>query len=152
MTDAPVIRSRFDRPASKGLDGGTKSRTRQTEGEVTNINALVKRLLNNGTVELPYNAPVYGDFTQSQTLQEAMNRVFEAQDMFQTLPASVRNAARNSPVELLAMLATEEGTEILIEAGLDGEIRRGDQAATSPDSGSAGEASPSADPAAPAPE
>lgn len=51
-------------------------------------------------------APIFGDFTDSPTdLQEAYNRILDAQVKFFELPATVRERFGNDPMQLLAFLS-----------------------------------------------
>ena len=109
--------------------GGGVSRTKQSEGPQTDINTIVNRYLRSGELT-HYNASVlrYGDFSAVGTLQEQMHAVHEARERFGALPAGIKAAAGHDPLIFLQMLATVEGTEVLIEAGLDAQIQRVDDA------------------------
>lgn len=51
-------------------------------------------------------APIFGDFTGAPTsLQEAYNRILDAQANFQELPSSVRERFANDPMRLLGFLS-----------------------------------------------
>lgn len=51
-------------------------------------------------------APMFGDFTDSPTsLQEAYDRILDAQVKFYELPSSVRERFGNDPMQLLAFLS-----------------------------------------------
>lgn len=103
-----------------GLDGGTQSRVRASEGVVTNINAIMRQLQRTGVVShINQRVPQYGDFSMSQTLHEALTNVLQAEEAFQALPAQVRAAADNDVVRFWEMLGTEEETELLVAAGLE---------------------------------
>lgn len=102
--------------------GGT-SRTKQAEAELTDVNLIVRRHRKTGAVtHLNGRIPQYGDFSDATNLLDAHLRVQEASDMFAELPAEVRRAAGHDPVQLMEMLADQEGTELLVEAGLDATI------------------------------
>lgn len=100
-------------------------RTKQSLAQETDINAIIRRHAKTGVVtHLNRAAPRYGDFSAAASLHEALNLVFEAEEEFMSLPSSVRKACEHSPVRLLELLATEEGTELLVEAGLDDQVVR----------------------------
>lgn len=63
--------------------------------------------------------PLYGDFTGSQDLQDQMNRVQDAQEIFDGLPSAVRKLCNNNPAELLDLVEDEEGRVKLHDAGLE---------------------------------
>lgn len=126
MSDEPRHYSAGNRPPGVTVDfSGDRgiSRTKQSEGPATDINAIVKKYETTGMVShLNQRAPMYGDFSQAVALHEALNAVMEADDAFMTLPAEVRKEAENDPVRFLEMLASPEGTEVLVEAGLDAKL------------------------------
>lgn len=104
---------------------GEVSRTKQSFREEVNINSIVRKYRSGVLVtHLNNKAPMYGDVSHALDLQAALNLVHEAEESFMDLPPEVRKAAQNDPVRLLEMLATEEGTQELVEAGLDGDIPR----------------------------
>ena len=146
------VKKRLGKRVQTKIEGET--RTVQSERELVDVNAIVGRYRKTGLVtHLANRAPMYGDFSESRSLQASLDQVHAATDAFMELPSSVRQAASNSPVTLLEMLATEEGTEALIAAGLDAEIvREGDEVASPQNQPEAEPASsepePSADPQA----
>lgn len=101
------------------VDPGGRSRTKQANRAETNINLMVNRYKRTGMFQnINPRQPKYGDFSESVTLEEAFQRVKDAERSFMQLPAAVRALARNSPVVLLEMLADEGATAALIRAGL----------------------------------
>lgn len=127
---------------------GGETRTKQSEAELTDVNVIVARHRKTGTVNhLNGRVPAYGDFTHANNLLDAHLEVQEARDMFYELPADVRRAAENDPIRLLEMLAREEDTRVLVEAGLDATLIERDNA--SPEAAEASsEATPAPPPAA----
>lgn len=98
---------------------GEISRTKQSMQEDCDINLIVKRHAQTGMWDhLNPIAPTYGDFTAAVDLQAAMAAADQAERQFMQLPAEVRAAAQNSPIELLNMLADEDGYQALVKAGL----------------------------------
>lgn len=99
---------------------GGESITQQHMQAETDINLIIKRHSETGNIShLNPKAPLYLDCTKVRDLQGAIRLVEEAEDNFATLPAEVRKACRNDPVEFMDMLHTEEGTNELAEAGLE---------------------------------
>lgn len=102
-------------PTELSSEGGTD----QSEKGKTDINNIVAAVLDTSQQPvLTRGEPFYGDVSSSEDYHASLNRLLAAQGRFQTLGASVRAAADNDPGQLLAMLATEEGTAALVEAGL----------------------------------
>jgi len=101
------------------VDPGTRSRTKQANRNETNINLMVNRYKKTGMFQnINPREPKYGDFSEAVTLEEAFQRVKEAERSFMALPAQVRALAQNDPVVLLEMLADEGATAALVKAGL----------------------------------
>lgn len=98
---------------------GGRTRTKQANRNETNINLMVARYKKTGMFQnLNPREPKYGDFSEATSLEEAFNRVKEAERSFMQLPAQVRALAQNDPVTLLEMLADEGATAALVKAGL----------------------------------
>jgi len=98
---------------------GTRSRTKQANRSETDINLMVARYKKTGIfTNLNPREPKYGDFSESIALEDAFNRVAQANRDFMQLPAAVRALANNDPVMLLEMLADEGATAALVKAGL----------------------------------
>ena len=113
VQEKPAKRERVRTPV------GTRSRTKQSFMDQTDINLIMKKFGRTGVLEhTTHKEPQYGDFTMSVDLQEAIELVKTAQEKFMGLPAEVRFAAGNSPVQYSEMLASEEGAMMLQEAGL----------------------------------
>lgn len=95
------------------------SRTKQQFKDVTDVNLIVKEHTRTGQLtHLNPRKPMYGDFSLANDLKTAFDEVHAAHDAFMELPSEVRKAAKNDPVEMLELLATEEGTQTLVDAGL----------------------------------
>lgn len=94
------------------------SRTKQAPAEETDINFIVKRHTQGARVPLNPRTPHYGDFSKAVDLTAAHELWAAAEDDFMSLPADVRTAANNDPVRFLEMLASEQDTQELIDAGL----------------------------------
>lgn len=111
-------RERSTRRVSINFEG-QESRTKQSFAAEANINNIVERWRRTG--EQPVystNIPQYGDFSSVQDYMSALNTVRAAQEMFEALPARVRDAVKNSPEELLRFVANPENREQAEELGL----------------------------------
>lgn len=99
---------------------GETTRTQQHMGPACNINNIMKKYLKTGVIEhWNQRKPEFGDFSQAVDLQAAIQLVDSAQEEFLKLSSEVRNVAKNDPVLLLQLLATEQGTEALKAAGME---------------------------------
>lgn len=100
-------------------DCGTDSMTKQSFKDECDVNVVVRNHAQTGMwAHLNPLAPSYGDFSQAADLQTALRLVEEAQADFDQLPASVRSACRNNPVELLQHLADPAAAKALVDLGL----------------------------------
>ena len=64
-------------------------------------------------------APMFGDFTDAPTsLQDAYNRILDAQVLFFELPSSVRERFGNDPMRLLTFLGDPENRREAEKLGL----------------------------------
>lgn len=96
-----------------------QGRTHQEMAEQCDVNRIVRRWREKGqSPHLQKGTPMYGDFSGASGLQDAIEQVEGAKKIFGELPALVREAAGNSPVQFLEMVADPEGLDILSEAGL----------------------------------
>ena len=108
-----VTRTRSPHPPSKGPG------TPPDDLASADINLIMAQYAKNGTLpRVNPQTPLYGDFTQSTDLMDAMDRVNEALDRFEQLPASVRSVADGNPVRFLEMFDSDEERVLLTEAGL----------------------------------
>lgn len=119
----PNMRMPYDRERVVQPSGGI-SRTKQEYKDDVNVNLIVARFRATGNMtHLNRREPMYGDFSNPLDLQVQMEQVARAQQEFDTLPASVRQAAKNDPVTYLEMCLSEEGLDVLEAAGLPVEPR-----------------------------
>ena len=104
--------------------------TNQSDAAGTDINVLVAQYKKNGTLPNVYvGDPLWGDFTSPDDLQSCYERWTAAVDKFNELPAKVREASENDPVQFLRMFDDPNGREHLINHGLvvDTERNEGNQ-------------------------
>lgn len=60
----------------------------------------------------------FGDFRNTPNFQEAMDRVAQAKEYFDTLPAEIRSRFKNEPAQLLDFMEDETNNEEAIKLGL----------------------------------
>lgn len=102
------------------IDTGSDTPVEQSHRDQCDVNEIIRRFKRNGLLDHQnHRQPMYGDFTAASSLQESIELVTAAQDDFDSIPAKVRAAALNSPVQFLEMLSTPEGVAILEKAGLE---------------------------------
>lgn len=97
----PRIKIRYDEPDRVRIHGEKWLRTSQEFAEELDINKLVARLLKGENLEGYKRAMVFGDTTTAPSLHEALQTVAEAKEVFEGLPAHIRERFQNDPVEFL---------------------------------------------------
>lgn len=102
-----------------GLSLDQSGGANQADGPATDINSIVAQYRKSGTLpNVAKQNPLYGDFTFGNDLHEIRTAMFEAEDRFMDLPASVREASEHDWVQFLALFDTEDGQKTLTDAGL----------------------------------
>ncbi|AXL14655.1 internal scaffolding protein [Microviridae sp.] len=112
------IRQPYDRDRVPFFPVG-ESLTHQSMAPECDINRIMAKWQKTGVIEHAntYQGQ-YGDFAETPTYQEAMNVVLESQEMFMTLPSSVRRQFDNDPGQFLAFAVDPSNGEKMIEMGL----------------------------------
>lgn len=112
--------TRFNPPTSVGLECGA-SMTFQHFKDECDINTIVSRYPNGVT---PYDDRkengIYGDFSDASIFdfREAQSKIIEAEDRFQSLPATVRQRFNNNPALLLDFLNDSSNHAEAVKLGL----------------------------------
>lgn len=98
------------------------SRTHQAHKEECDINRIMRRYAKTGVIEhVNRYQGRYGDFTQvPEDYESALAHVQEAEDMFMSLPSSIRKRFDNSPGEFLAFASDPDNADAMRELGLSG--------------------------------
>lgn len=94
------------------------SMTKQIFKDECNINNIMAKFERTGAIDhYAKYAPHYGDATNVD-LQDALNTVISAQEMFDELPATLRKRFSNDPGEFLDFVQNPENQEEMYELGL----------------------------------
>ncbi len=96
----------------------SESRTKQEFKLECDINEVIRRWTKTGVLPTPRAAEKYGDFTQVNDYQTAINRVNEADHAFMELPSAMRAKFHNSAGELLEYLEDPNNAQEAIDLGL----------------------------------
>lgn len=111
--------SRYSKKSRVITPVGEKSRTHQSFKAECDINNIMLKYKTQGTLpNLGASIPRYGDFTQVQDYQTALNSVIAAQDAFSALPAKIRSRFANDPGLFLAFVEDPSNRDELIRMGL----------------------------------
>jgi len=110
------------------------SMTHQSHQRECDINNIMAKWQKTGVIEhqSQYQGQ-YGDFTEMPgDFQEAQNQVLMAQEMFMTLPSSVRNRFHNDPGAFLDFANNPENGAEMVKLGLAA-VREDDLVITEPE-------------------
>lgn len=107
-----------------------ESRTHISMAPECDINRIMLKWQKTGIIEHRNTFEgQYGDFTNlPQDYHESMNTVIDAQEMFMTLPATVRRRFLNDPGHFLDFVTNPENMEELVKLGLATKVAKGDEA------------------------
>lgn len=102
-------------------------RTQQSHRDECDINILMRRFAATGSItHVVSGIAKYGDFTNVDDYQAAVNQINEANRLFMEMPAEVRSRFDNNPHQLLNFLEDEGNYEEALELGLV-EERQGEE-------------------------
>lgn len=105
-----------------------KSLTKQSFKDEANINNIMARYEKTGVVDnVMVNPGQYGDFSEVTTYQESLNKIYEAQVMFDSLPAQIRAKFENDPVLFVEFCSDENNHEKLVEMGLAQKVKKDEE-------------------------
>lgn len=111
--EQPVVRRR------PKLHTGDQSRTIQSDRDLVDINRIIAELVSGGPAPIMNRGePSFADVSSSTDLQTHINIARQVETDFAKLPAAVRSAANNNPVQFLEMIVHPDGQIALHEAGL----------------------------------
>lgn len=114
------MRSRMDqyvRVTYTSADG--EGRTQQSFKEEADINTILGKWRREGFVNDPtLPLPRYGDFSTTMDYQTALNSLAEAEEVFNSLPARVRDRVDNDPGKFIDFVADPANAEELATLGL----------------------------------
>lgn len=115
----PKILKQFERKRVKFATTGD-SMTHQAHKRECDINQIMLKWQKTGVIEHANTySGSYGDFTAvPENYQEAMNSVINAQEMFMTLPSSIRRQFDNDPGQFLDFATDPKNADQMVEMGL----------------------------------
>lgn len=97
---------------------GCESMTKQSFKDECDIHTILRKY-NQGTIDIPsLNPPRYGDFSNVEDYLTQMNRLTEAQEAFDALPANIRTRFQNDPGKLLEFIGDDENRDEAVKLGL----------------------------------
>lgn len=93
------------------------SKTEKSHRIACNINTIMARA-KRGIATPLRSGGIYGDFSSVPEYQEALQRVVDAKNDFEALPAEIRKRFRNDPAELIRFVTDDANIEEAIALGL----------------------------------
>lgn len=95
-----------------------KSRTKQSFAKEANVNFIVDRYQKTGAAEhLQVHQGKYGEFSEID-YHTALNTVLSAENMFESLPSSVRNRFDNDPGQFVDFATNPQNHADMVDMGL----------------------------------
>jgi len=112
----PRVLANRVRPA--GMSTFAASLTVQGDKDRTDIRNIVKRAMRGASVVVNVRDGKFADISDAPSYMEALNRVAHANELFASLPSSVRDRFSNDPVRLLSFLDNPDNKDEGIKLGL----------------------------------
>lgn len=98
---------------------GDKGFTVQADRDEADINKIVARFQKTGQLPPTLNGqPFYGDVSEFGDLQDSLIRIQEADRLFMSFPANIRERFDNDKVKLIAFLSDANNRDEAIKLGL----------------------------------
>lgn len=98
---------------------GDESMTQQHFLEECDINSIMAKYRSTGVfTHVQAQAAQFGDFSEVPDYQSGLNYIMEAQDLFDSLPARVRERFGNDPAQFIRFATDERNIKELRELGL----------------------------------
>lgn len=115
-----LIRKNFSGRERLSMSNYPPSITQQSQANETDINKIMSKFARTGLLPQSSQDRIasFGDFTNINNYQAALNCVIKARDEFETLPAKIRAEFHNDPEELITFLNNPENKDKAIELGL----------------------------------
>lgn len=98
---------------------GGEVKTKQSFKDEVNINSIIKRWRDGVPLPEEHRNPTYGDFSDSGSFHEALERIRESEVHWMRLPSEIRAACEQDMGLFLDKVQTEEGLKEMIDLGLD---------------------------------
>jgi len=122
MTTKIQFRTPFTPRVSVSIDfSKSKNHTRSEQAPATDINNIVKKYYKTGVIDyVVKNEPQFGDFTGID-FEEIQNKVAQGNQLFESLPAHVRQEFNNNPAEFIEFIQVKDNIEDMRDGEIDGE-------------------------------
>lgn len=117
-TKYPRVLNAFDRNPVR-YEEDMESRTKQAHKDETDINRIMQKYQKTGLLDhVNKYQGEYGDFSEVTDFQSALNKIHESQEMFGTLPSSIRKQFDNDPGKFLNFVEDPNNFDAAVDLGL----------------------------------
>lgn len=95
------------------------SRTQQQFRDQVNVNSIMAKYKKTGLIDHVRDNPgTYSDMTQIGSYQDALQKVINAQQTFETLPSNLRQKFGHDPQQLITFLSDDKNYDEAVQLGL----------------------------------
>ncbi len=111
----------YNYTSPKGIVNKSASMTQAQFQDECDINKIMDRYMRTGCLSDPLSQMkpgTYGDFSELGDYMENMNKVIEAREMFDALPAKVRERFGNNPGAMIDFVMDPNNQEEAVKLGL----------------------------------
>ena len=111
----------YNYKSPKGIVNKSASMTQAQFQDECDINKIMDRYMRTGCLSDPLNRMkpgTYGDFTEMGDYMENMNKIIQAREMFDALPAKVRERFGNNPGAMIDFVMDPANQKEAIDLGL----------------------------------
>lgn len=117
-----VVRDGFSPSVDPGISfDGDPGLTDQSQAKDCDVNVIVDRFMKTGVLPQFQGSPIYGDFSEVASYQDALGVVAVAEEQFSGLTAKVRARFDNDPAKFLAFVNDPKNMRELVSLGLASE-------------------------------
>lgn len=111
----------YNYKSPKGIVNKSPSMTQAQFQDECDINKIMDRYMRTGCLSDPLSRMrpgTYGDFTEMGDYMENMNKIIQAREMFDALPAKVRERFGNNPGAMIDFVMDPSNQKEAIDLGL----------------------------------
>lgn len=101
------------------INTGTHSHVQQNLMQETDINRIMAKYQKTGVLtHVNQNAGLYGDFSDVQDYKSGLERIMAADDLFLSLPATIRDRFKNDPAAFIDFALDPNNNDEMQKMGL----------------------------------
>lgn len=117
--DGSLIIRRFGDRHRVSIETGDQTHVQQNLRDETDINRIMSKYRKTGVLTHVSSAVgQYGDFSDVPDYKTGLERIYGAQDLFMSLPATIRDRFNNDPAKFIEFTTDEKNIDELRSMGL----------------------------------